>query len=258
MRENINLLCVVPRKADDSKERKMEENKRENLEEVAEESVAESTAKGTYVNKGGQKASKTISNTVKVETMVMAALMTALVVVFQCIATYTTFFGPFSTAIGLIPIVIGAVLCGPVIGGWLGFVFGIVVIATGGANLFFAFHIFGTVVTVLVKGIACGVAAGAVYKLLERFNKIVALVVAALACPIVNTGIFLLGTVVFFMPFADAIAELLGLAVSGFAVFVALAFGNFLFEIGMSAVLSPVMIRVIDVAEKTFRSKRRK
>lgn len=197
-------------------------------------------------------------NTANVETMVMAALMTALVVVFQCIATYTTFFGPFSTAIGLIPIVIGAVLCGPVIGGWLGLVFGIVVIATGGANLFFAFHILGTIITVLVKGMACGVAAGVVYKLLEKFNKIVALVVAALVCPIVNTGIFLLGSIIFFMPFADAIAEMLGLAVSGFAVFAALAFGNFLFEIGMSAVLSPVMIRIIGVAEKTFRSKIRK
>ena len=190
--------------------------------------------------------------------MVMAALMTALVVVFQCIATYTTFFGPFSTAIGLIPIVIGAILCGPIVGGWLGLVFGIVVIATGGANLFFAFHIFGTVVTVLVKGIACGVAAGIVYKLLERFNKIVALVVAALVCPMVITGIFLLGSLIFFMPAADAIAEMLGLAVSGFAVFIALAFGNFLFELGMSAVLSPVMVRIIDVAEKTFRSKMRK
>ena len=198
------------------------------------------------------------NNTAKVENLVMAALMTALVVVFQCIATYTTFFGPFSTAIGLIPIVIGAILCGPIIGGWLGLVFGIVVIATGGANLFFAFHIFGTVVTVLVKGIACGVAAGIVYKLLERFNKIVALVVAALVCPMDNTGIFLLGSVIFFRPFADAIAEMLGLAVSGFAVFAALAFGNFLFELGMSAVLSPVMVRIIDVAEKTFRSKMRK
>ena len=48
--------------------------------------------------------------------MVLGAMMTALVVVFQCLATYTTFFGPFSTAIGLIPIVIGAAMCGPLMG----------------------------------------------------------------------------------------------------------------------------------------------
>ena len=33
------------------------------------------------------------------EKMVLSALMTALVIVFQLLATYTTFFGPFSTAI---------------------------------------------------------------------------------------------------------------------------------------------------------------
>ena len=199
---------------------------------------------------------KTIGkNTVKVETMVMAALMTAMVVVFQCIATYTTFFGPFSTAIGLIPIVIGAVLCGPIIGGWLGLVFGAVVLITGGANLFFTFNPAGTVITVLVKGLACGLAAGIVYKLLERRNKIVALVVSAIVCPVVNTGIFLLGCLTFFMPYAEAIASLIGSLVTGFDVFLVLAFGNFLFEIGMNAVLSPVMIKIIDVANKTFRVK---
>lgn len=190
------------------------------------------------------------------ETLVLAALMTALVVVFQCIATYTTFFGPFSTAIGLIPIVIGAVLCGPVIGAWLGLVFGIVVMITGGANLFFAFSIIGTLITVLVKGAGCGFAAGYVNKLLSKFNKTVAVIASAIICPIVNTGIFLLGCVIFFMPYADAIAEVLSLNISGFQVFSALAFGNFLFELGMSIVLSPVIVKIIEVAEKTFKKKK--
>ena len=190
------------------------------------------------------------------ETLVLAALMTALVVVFQCIATYTTFFGPFSTAIGLIPIVIGAVLCGPVIGAWLGLVFGIVVMITGGANLFFAFSIIGTLITVLVKGAGCGFAAGYVNKLLSKFNKNVAVITSAIICPIVNTGIFLLGCVIFFMPYADAIAEVLSLNISGFQVFSALAFGNFLFELGMSIVLSPVIVKIIEVAEKTFKKKK--
>ena len=187
------------------------------------------------------------------EQLVLASLMTALVVVFQCIATYTTFFGPFSTAIGLIPIVIGAVLCGPIVGGWLGFVFALVVLFTGGANLFFAFNIAGTLITVLLKGIACGLAAGYVNLLLTKFNKTVSVIAAAIVCPVVNTGIFLLGSVIFFMPYADAIAELLGLAVTGMQVFIALAFGNFLFELGMNAVLSPVMVKIINIADMTFK-----
>ena len=106
------------------------------------------------------------------ETLVLASLMTALVVEFQCLATYTTFFGPFSTAIGLIPIVIGAAMCGPLVGAWLGFVFALVVIFTGGANLFFMFSIHGTIITVLAKGIACGAAAGLAYMLLKKFSEI--------------------------------------------------------------------------------------
>ena len=200
---------------------------------------------------------KKAKNAMSTETLVLAGLMTALVIVFQCLATYTTFFGPFSTAIGLIPIVIGAVLCGPVIGGWLGFVFGMVVLLTGGANLFLMFNIPGTIITVLLKGTACGLVAGLVNKLLEKFNKIVAIIAASLVCPIVNTGIFLLGCMIFFMPYADAIAEASQMNITGFDLFVAFAFGNFIFEIGMNAVLSPIMIRIIEVAEKTFRMKKR-
>ncbi len=186
----------------------------------------------------------------KTEKLVMSALMTTLVIVFQLLATYTTFFGPFSTAIGLIPIVIGACLCGPVIGAWLGFVFGIVVIATGGAALFFAFSIPGTIITVLVKGTACGFAAGLVYKIIQKKFKFLAAVVAALICPIVNTGIFLLGSLIFFMPYAKEIGAMVGIDKAGFGVFIALAFGNFLFEILMNAILSPVFIRIINIRNK--------
>ena len=188
------------------------------------------------------------------ETLVLASLMTALVVVFQCLATYTTFFGPFSTAIGLIPIVIGAAMCGPLVGAWLGFVFALVVIFTGGANLFFMFSIHGTIITVLAKGIACGAAAGLAYMLLKKFNKTVAAIVAALVCPVVNTGIFLLGSAVF-LPFADKIADLLKMSEVGFGLFIALAFGNFIFEIGMNAALSPVIVRVIDMRRKNKKHK---
>ncbi len=190
------------------------------------------------------------TNKQKTGKIVMSALMTTLVIVFQLLATYTTFFGPFSTAIGLIPIAIGACLCGPAIGAWLGFVFGIVVIATGGAALFFAFSIPGTIITVLVKGMACGFAAGLVYKLLKNKLKFIAAVIAALICPIVNTGIFLLGSAIFFMPHAQAIGEMVGIEKAGFGVFIALAFGNFIFEILMNAVLSPIFVRIINLRNK--------
>lgn len=190
------------------------------------------------------------------QTMVLGAMMTALVVVFQCIGTYTTFFGPFSTAIGLIPIVVGAAMCGPMMGAWLGLAFGVVVIATGNANLFFAFNIFGTIVTVLLKGTACGFAAGLVHRLLAKFNKTVAVIAAAVTCPVVNTGIFLLGSAVFFMPHANAIAETLAMNISGFDLFLALATANFLFELVMNILLSPIIVRLLDIWGKNMHRKK--
>ncbi len=184
------------------------------------------------------------------ETMVLGAMMTALVVILQCLATYTTFFGPFSTAVALVPIVIGAALCGTGVGAWLGLVFGGVVILTGNAALFLAFSVPGTIVTVLCKGMACGAAAGIVHKLLKKWNGIVAAIASAIVCPVVNTGVFLLGCRIFFMPFADAIAETLQMNVSGMDLFFALAGANFLLELGMNLVLSPVIVKLISLAKK--------
>lgn len=185
-----------------------------------------------------------------VQTLVMGAILTALVILLQCLATYTTFFGPFSTAIGLIPIVIGAAKCGPKVSSWLGLVFGAVVLLTGGGALFFAFDVPGTIITVLAKGIACGLAAGLVYKALEKVNFYLAVVAAAVVCPVVNTGVFLLGCAVFFLPHAEGIASAVGLTVSGMEVFFALATANFLFEVGMNLVLSPIIVRVLNIAKK--------
>lgn len=184
------------------------------------------------------------------ETLVLGSIMTALVIVLQWVGTATTFFGPFSTAVALVPIVIGAAMCGTAIGAWLGFVFGVVVIITGGAALFLAFDVPGTFITVLLKGTACGLAAGLVYKLFEKYNRYIGVIAAAIVCPVVNTGVFLLGCFVFFMDSADAIAAQLGMKVSGMALFWALAMGNFLLEVVTSLVLSPVIVRILKIKRK--------
>ncbi|MBQ6816056.1 MAG: ECF transporter S component [Clostridia bacterium] len=179
--------------------------------------------------------------------LVLGAVFTAFVIVLQSLATFTTFFGPFSTAVGLIPIVLGAAMCGTGVGAWLGFVFGVVVLATGNAALFFAFDVPGTVVTVLLKGTACGIAAGLTYKLLAKINRYVAVIGAAIICPITNTAVFLLGCYAFFMDSATAIATTVGLSVGGMAVFWALAMGNFIIEVVTNAVLSPIVFRVLNI-----------
>ena len=195
---------------------------------------------------------KKISNRKRMSTgtMVLGAVMTALVIVFQLLGSFTAFFGPFSTAVALIPIAIGAILCGPAIGAWLGFVFGAVVIFSGGAALFWAFDIPGTIITVMVKGTACGFAAGLVYKLLKKWNGTVAAFVAAIVCPLVNTGIFLLGCAVFFLDDVVGIAAAVGSADAGMALFIGFAMANFLIEIATNALLSPVFARILNIKKK--------
>ena len=132
------------------------------------------------------------------ENLVLGAILTAIVVVLQILGEFIKF-GPFSVSLVLIPIVIGAAKCGVKIGTWLGLVFGTVVLLNGDATAFFAVNVFGTVLTVLLKGAACGFAAGLTYKLLAKYNKYAAVIAAAVVCPLVNTGVFLIGCLLFFL-----------------------------------------------------------
>lgn len=180
------------------------------------------------------------------ETLVLGAILTALVIVLQLMGQFIRF-GPFAISLVLIPIVIGAAKCGVKVGTWLGFVFGVVVLISGDAAAFLAVDIAGTIITVLVKGIACGLAAGLAYKALEKYNRYVAVIAAAIVCPVVNTGVFLIGCVLFFMETVTAWGEALGFQNAAQYMFIGLAGGNFLFELGTNIVLSPVIVRLLNI-----------
>ena len=143
------------------------------------------------------------SNSEKIRKITYLALLTAIVLVFQTLGSFIRL-GPFQASLVLIPIVIGAALLGVAAGGWLGFVFGLHVLLSGDAAAFLTIDLFGTIVVVLAKGILCGMAAGLVFKLLKRFNQYVAVLVSAIACPLVNTGVFLIGCKLFFMEAVSA------------------------------------------------------
>ncbi len=183
------------------------------------------------------------------ETLVLGAILTALVVVLQLLGSFIRF-GPFMVSLVLVPIVIGAAKCGVKVGAWLGFTFGLVVLLCGDAAAFLAVDVFGTVLTVMVKGICCGLAAGLVYKLFEKKNVYVAVVAAAIACPIVNTGIFLIGCSIFFMETVTEWGLALGFENAASYMFLGIAGGNFLFELATNIVLSPVIVRLLNIKKK--------
>ena len=178
------------------------------------------------------------------------ALFTALIVILQLLGNFIRF-GPVSVSLVALPIAVGAAVYGGAAGLWLGFVFGMVVLLSGDAAAFFAFSVPGTLLTVLVKGIACGGLAGLVYAWLAQKNRTLAAVTAAFVCPVVNTGVFLLGCRIFFMPMLASMAQSLGFGdnVGRFMIF-GLVGVNFLAELGINIVLSPVILRLIRIGRK--------
>lgn len=65
--------------------------------------------------------------------------------------------GTFSVSLVLIPIVLGAALLGPWAGGWLGLVFGAVVLISGDAAWFMGMNLPGTVINRASQGNCCGI-----------------------------------------------------------------------------------------------------
>ena len=182
--------------------------------------------------------------------LAIGGILTAIVIVLQFIGASIKF-GTFSISLILIPVVLGAALCGPIVSAWLGFVFGVVVLLSGDASLFLAISVPGTIVTVLLKGTLCGLFAGLVFNVLKSKNMTLATILAAIVAPVTNTGVFLLGCRIFFF---DAVREW-GVA-EGFesvAKYMLVGFVgfNFLFEILTNVVLCPIVVRIIEATKKT-------
>ena len=183
------------------------------------------------------------------KTLVGIGLFTAIVVVLQLLAVGLRALGLFSISLVLVPIVVGAAVYGWKSGAWLGFVFGVAVLLSGDANAFLTVNVAGTIITVLLKGTLCGLCAGLVYKLLAK-NKTVAVFAAAAICPIVNTGVFLLGCLVFFLETITGWAALYGFENVGAYMIFGLTGANFLIELGVNLVLAPVITRLIKIGKK--------
>ena len=153
-------------------------------------------------------------------------LFTAIVIVLQLMGSFIRF-GTFSISLVLVPVVIGAALYGAGAGAWLGFVFGVVVLLSGDAAAFL------------------GVNA------LENKNRTLAVAVAAVVCPVVNTGVFLIGCLLFFMETIGGWADAMGFGANvGQYMIVGLVGANFIFELLFNVVLSPVVVRLIRIGKK--------
>ena len=143
-------------------------------------------------------------------------------------------------------VIIGAALCGSWVGAWLTVIPNI--IALGEAGIFLTESPFGCVLTLLLKGILAGLAAGYIYKLLSKKHPIGAVTCAAIVTPTVNTAVFVLGVYVFIWnQMLEVAAEKgisIGLLLFGLAIF------NYIIELVLNIILCPTIMRIINIVSK--------
>ncbi len=182
----------------------------------------------------------------KVERLVVLSILTAIVAVLAYLGGFIKIGGLASISLTLIPVVLGAALCGPAAGAWLGGVSGAVFFATADAVFWFGLSVPGTIITVLVKGALAGYLCGLAYRLLSRYGKYTAVLVSAVVAPVVNTGVFLLGCLVFFLDTVTLGASGEGMTVFAYLILVFVGL-NFVFELLVNLILSPALLRIIDI-----------
>lgn len=188
----------------------------------------------------------------KIKQMTAVALLMALVVVMQFVSGMIPPVGGFSISLVLIPVVLGSALYGPNVGMLLGGTFGAIVFINcvtgadpGGAMVFQANPVLCFCV-VMAKGMLAGLASGSLYKLLKNKNTYLAMLCAAIVCPIVNTGVFVLCMLTFFKDVLSVWAgggDLLAYILTGLVV------ANFLPEMIINVAFGAAGQRIIHVVE---------
>lgn len=188
-----------------------------------------------------------MKNRIQIRKMVGISILTAMVVILQLLSTFIKF-GPFSATLALVPLIMGAIIYGPLVGTILGLTMGVVILATD-AQAFFVVNPFFTILLCLVKTSVAGLVSGYIYKALAKKNKHLGIILAALAAPIVNTALFALGTIAFFY---NTLVEWAGGSNALSYLFLTMIGFNFLIEFSLNAILSPTFIYLTNVLNKNI------
>lgn len=181
------------------------------------------------------------------------AIFTAIIVVLQVLCTFVRF-GPFSITLALAPIIIGTAMYGKGAGAYLGGVFGAVVLVTGllgwdggTVMLLMGINPLGCVLVCLLKGVAAGFFAGLCYELIAKKNDKLGVLISGVVCPVVNTGLFIVGMLVFFF---DTLSGWAGGQNLLLYIIVGLTGVNFLAELAVNIILSSGITRIIRAGKK--------
>ena len=194
-------------------------------------------------------------NKAKLKRMTSIALLMALVLVMQVISSVIPPVSGFSISLVLIPIVMGAALYGPSAGALLGVTFGVVVFVncvTGadlGGHMVFQANPYLCMLVVIGKGALAGLTSGWIYKLFSSKNGYFAMVLAAIVCPLVNTGTFVVCMLLLFREVLSVWATAAGADMITY-IFSGLLLMNFVPELIINILFSPAGQRILHVVKK--------
>lgn len=186
--------------------------------------------------------------------LVQIALLTALMLLLQ-LALGSLRIGPVTLSFSLVPLVIAAVFIGSGAGALLGLVSGVVTFvqvltaADPFYTLLIATNPLLTALICISKTTLAGLLAGLCYRAICKVSKYRALnvILPAVVCPVVNTGIFCIGM---YFGFGSALqsSEVFGAAASAGLVsfiLIGLAGINFLYEVLSNVVVCPIVAKAL-------------
>ncbi len=183
------------------------------------------------------------------------AILSALVILFQCMATVIGVTWKVVPTLALIPIILGVVILGVWEGTFLGFVFSTVVFIFGisgydaGTYAMIQYKPVLATLLIFVKGCMAPFVAGIVYKLTKNKLPRASIWIASALCPIVNTLLYCLG-MFFFLDFLRGAGYNQN---AMYLVFIVLPGVNFLIEFTLNIVLTPAIVRVSSIFDKTLK-----
>ena len=183
--------------------------------------------------------------------MVMISILGVIIVVLQALATFISSAGLFPVAftLALVPILVGSAMYGIGAGTILGTVFGVIVFAIDPtAHFLMGMNFLATAAICIGKGALAGLAAGVTYKALEKANRLVAIITAGIIVPIVNTGCFVLGMLLFFKD--TIIGWSAGSASFGSYIIFGLCGINFVVELCVNLILATAIKTIVGQAKK--------
>lgn len=191
---------------------------------------------------------KTNKRTQSTRDLTTTAMLIALIVALQGFSSIAARIGLFSFALGLFPATIGSVLYGKKKSLIFGAALGITILATDAtAFALYGVNVFATIFVVMLKSVASTFVTATVFEWFGKLNRYIAVVVAAILGPIFNTAIFTAGVCVFFK---DFFSQFIDGGVSFIAGFLLLILMNFIIEMVINIVLSPIVLRVVDIKKK--------